>query len=223
MYGVDPVKRSQFDGVLDNKFVKIMPLNKVLNKLDIKTVLKNIENTIDTFTPKTTSKGNEEIYEEGVIIICSGAELDADDFLNKDNKTGVKVVIRDILNDKKSLIFKKKPEARIEVKVKDKKLSVVIKEFYSPILMRKLEIENEKVIDKKDEAKVEDFKQIIDSVAIDIDYDGKLFNAEIIDLPDKKELIKAEYSYTYDKAGKNTVAIKIVDVLGEEYFETFEV
>ena len=120
MYGVEPVKRSQFDGVLDNKFVKIMPLNKVLNKLDIKTVLKNIEDAIDSFTPKTTSKGSEEIYEEGVIIICSGAELDADDFLKKENKTGVKVVIRDILNDKKSLIFKRKPEARIEVKIKDK-------------------------------------------------------------------------------------------------------
>ncbi len=223
MYGVELVKRSQFDGVLDNKFVKIMSLNKVLNKLDINTVLKNIEDSIDSFTPKTTSKGSEEIYEEGVTIICSGAELDADDYLKKENKTGVKVAIRDILNDKKSLIFKKKPEARIEVKVKDKKLSVIIKEFYSPILMRKLEIENEKVIDKKDKAKVEDFRQIIDSVAIDIDYDGKLFNAEIIDLPDKKELIKTEYTYTYEKTGKNTLAIKIVDVLGEEYFETFEV
>ncbi len=223
MYGIEPIKRSQFDGVLDSKFVKIMPLNKVLNKLDIKTALKNIEDAIDTFTPKTTSKGSEEIYEEGVIIICSGAELDAEDYLNKENKTGVKVIIRDILNDKKSLIFKKKPEARIEVKAKDKKLSVVIKEFYSPILMRKLELENEKIIDKKTQAKVEDFKQIIDSVAIDVDYDGKLFNAEIIDLPDKKELIKAEYSYTYEKSGKNTVAIKIVDVLGEEYFETFEI
>ncbi len=89
--------------------------------------------------------------------------------------------------------------------------------------MRKLELENEKVIDKKDEAKVEDFKQMIDSIAIDVDYDGKLFNAEIIDLPDKKELIKAEYSHTYDKIGENTVAIKIVDVLDEEYFETFKV
>ena len=84
-------------------------------------------------------------------------------------------------------------------------------------------IENEKVIEKKTQAKVEDFKQIIDSVAIDVDYDGKLFNAEIIDLPDKKELIRAQYSYTYKKSGKNTVAIKIVDVLGEEYFETFEI
>lgn len=223
MYGIEPIKRSSFDGTLDNNFVKVMPLNRVLNKLDIKSVLKSIEDNIDAFIPKTTSKAEEEIYEEGVIVIASGAELDAEDFLKKENKTGVKVIIRDILNDKKNLIFKKKPEAKIEVTVKDSKLSVAIKEFYSPILMRKLELENEKVIDKKDKARVEDFRQIIDSVAIDVDYEGKLFNAEIIDLPSKKELIKTEYSYIYPKKGKNTVAVKIVDVLGEEYFETFAV
>jgi DNA modification methylase len=223
MYGIEPIKRSSFDGTLDNNFVKVMPLNRVLNKLDIKSVLKSIEDSIDAFVAKPTSKAGEEIYEEGVMIIASGAELDAEDFLKKENKTGVKVVIRDILNDKKNLIFKKKPEARIEVIVKDNKLSVAIKEFYSPILMRKLELENEKMIDKKEQAKVEDFKQIIDSVAIDVDYEGTLFNAEIIDLPTKKELVKTEYSYTYPKKGKNTVAIKIVDVLGEEYFETFEI
>ena len=149
--------------------------------------------------------------------------LDVSDFLKKENKTGVKVEVRDILTDKKNLIFKKKPEARIEVKTKDKKLSVEIKEFYSPILMRKLELENGKVLKKDHQAKVEDFKQIIDSMAIDIDYNGKLFNAEIMDLPSKKELIKANYNWEYPKKGKYTVAIKIVDVLGEEYFETFDI
>ena len=44
-----------------------------------------------------------------------------------------------------------------------------------------------------------------------------------MDLPDKKEIIQASYSYTYPKAGKYTVAVKIVDVLGEEYFETFNI
>jgi nucleoside-triphosphatase THEP1 len=89
--------------------------------------------------------------------------------------------------------------------------------------MRKLELENEKVLKKDRKAKVDDFKQIIDSVAIDVDYNGKLFNAEVMDLPEKKETIKAKYSWDYEKKGKYTVAIKVVDVLGEEYFETFEV
>ncbi|MFH1401499.1 MAG: site-specific DNA-methyltransferase [Parcubacteria group bacterium] len=223
MYGVEEMKRSYFDGVLDNNFVKVMPLNRVLNKLDIKTVLKSIEDKIDTFSVKKKSKSGEPVYEEGVLIIASGVELDVHDFLKKENKTGVKVEIRDILTDKKNLIFKKKPEAKIKVKAKDKKLSVAIEEFYSPILMRKLEIENEKTLKKDRQAKVDDFKQIIDSVAIDVDYNGKLFNAEIMDLPSKKELIKKDYNWEYSKKGKYVVAIKIIDVLGEEYFETFEV
>jgi len=224
MYGVEPIKRSYFDGVLDNNFVKIMPMNRVLNKLDVRTILKEIEKSITAFTVKKKSKAGEPVYEEGVLIIASGLELDTYDFLKKENKTGVKVEIRDILTDKKNLIFKKKPEAKIQVKVeKDKKLSVEIKEFYSPILIRKLEIENEKMLKKEYQAKVEDFRQIIDSVAIDVDYDGKLFNAEITDLPNKKEIIKGKYDWDYTKKGKYTVAVKIVDVLGEEYFETFEV
>jgi nucleoside-triphosphatase THEP1 len=89
--------------------------------------------------------------------------------------------------------------------------------------MRKLELENSKVLKYEHRAKVADFKQIIDSVAIDVDYNGNLFNAEIMDLPTKKELIKAKYGWEYPKKGKFTVAVKIVDVLGEECFETFEI
>ena len=223
VYGVEPIKRSYFDGVLDNHFIKVMPLNRVLNKLDIRSVLKNVEDKIDTFTVKKQSKAGEPVYEEGVVIIASGMELDVHDFIKKENKTGVKVEVRDILTDKKNLIFKKKPEAKIEAKAKDKKLTVKIKEFYSPILLRKLEIENKKTLKKEYEAKVEDFRQIIDSVAIDVDYNGKLFNAEIMDVPSKKEVIAGEYEWEYKKPGAYTVAVKIVDVLGEEYFETFEV
>ena len=223
MYGIEPVKRTYFDGVLDRNFVKVMPLNRVLNKMDIRTLLKSIGDKLDSFTVKAKSKAGEAIYEEGVLVICSGMELDVRDFIKKENKTGVKIEVRDITTDKKNLIFKKKPEAKIEVKAKDKKLSVELKDFYSPILMRKLEIENEKVLKKEHRAKVGDFKQIIDSVAIDVDYNGKLFNAEVMDLPEKKEVIKTKYSWEYQKKGKYTVAIKVVDVLGEEYFETFEV
>lgn len=223
MYGVEPVKRIYFDGLLDKSFVKVMPLNRVLNKMDIRTLLKSVGDKIDGFTVKKKSKAGEAVYEEGVLVICSGMELDVRDFIKKENKTGVKIEVRDILTDKKNLIFKKKPEAKIDVKTKDKKLTIELKDFYSPILMRKLEVENEKVLKKEHRAKVGDFKQIIDSVAIDVDYNGKLFNAEVMDLPDKKEVIKAKYLWEYKNKGRYTVAIKVVDVLGEEYFETFEV
>jgi len=223
MYGVEPIKRSYFDGVLGKDFVKVMPMNRVLNKMDIRSILKSVQDGIGSFTVKTSSKAKDAVYDEKVRVICSGVEYDVPNFLKKENKTGVVIEINDVLESTKELIFKEYPESKIDVKTKDQKLTLEIKEFYSPLLMRKLEIENEKVLNKKEKAKVEDFKQIIDSVAIDVDYNGKLFNAEIIDLPEKKEVVKAKYTWEYPKKGKYTVAIKVVDVLGEEYFETFEV
>ena len=88
MYGVEPVKRTYFDGVLDKNFVKVMPLNRVLNKMDIRTLLKNVGDKLDSFTVKTKSKAGEAVYEEGVLVICSGMELDVLDFIKKENKTG---------------------------------------------------------------------------------------------------------------------------------------
>ena len=223
IYGVEPIKQSYFDGVLDQNLVKIMPLNRVLNKMDIENLLKEISKSTDQFTPKTTTSIEEETYEEGVLIIASGVELDAINYLKKENKTGVKVEIRDIQADKKNLLFKKPTEAEVEVHTVDNKVFVSVKDFYSPILVQKLELENEKQLNPKGKVVIEDFKQIIDSVCIDVNYNGKLFNAEIMDIPDKKNLISATYEHEYKSKGKYTLAIKIVDVLGEEYFETFDI
>jgi hypothetical protein len=49
MYGIEPIKRSHFDGILDNSFVKILPLNRVLNKMDIRTLLKNVIDKVGEF------------------------------------------------------------------------------------------------------------------------------------------------------------------------------
>lgn len=223
MYGVERIRSGYFDGVLDNNFVKVMPINRVCSKKDVDEVLKGIKDNLGDFTAKTKSRHGESVYQQGVSVFCSGMELDMLDYLKKNNTTGVDVDVRDILLDKQTLIFKQKPEAEITIKAGDKKATVTISDFISPILMRKLEMENEKALKQESKAKVDDYRQVIDSVAIDVDYDGNLFNAEIIDVPTKNELIKGEYVLEYAKKGKTTVAIKIVDVLGEEYFESFEV
>lgn len=223
MYGVERIRSGYFDGVLDNNFVKVMPINRVCSKKDVDEVLKGIKDNLGDFTAKTKSRHGESVYQQGVSVFCSGMELDMLDYLKKNNTTGVDIDVRDILLDKQTLIFKQKPEAEIAIKAGDKKATVTISDFISPILMRKLEIENEKALKQESKAKVDDYRQVIDSVAIDVDYDGNLFNAEIIDVPSKNELIKGEYVLEYAKKGKTTVAIKIVDVLGEEYFESFEV
>jgi hypothetical protein len=50
------------------------------------------------------------------------------------------------------------------------------------------------------------------------------FNAEaFLHKAKKSELVDVSYTHTYEKKGTYTVAVKIVDVLGEECFETFEI
>lgn len=221
IYGVEPIKLSYFDGTLDNKFVKVMPLNRVLNKHDILQVIKTAKEKIDLFDVKKNAGSQDDFYEQGVIVICSGAEPDILDTLKNENKTGVKIEVRDLLADKENLVFKQTPEASITAKTDGNRLILAVEEFFSPLLMRKLSLENERSQGEK--SKVSDFKQLIDSVAVDVDYNGELFNAEIMDVPDKKALVAGNYEWQYDKPGKYTIAVKITDVLGEEYFETLPV
>jgi hypothetical protein len=50
------------------------------------------------------------------------------------------------------------------------------------------------------------------------------FNAEIfIHKAETDDLVKTTCEYEYKKKGTYTVAVKIVDVLGEEYFETHQI
>ena len=164
-------------------------------------------------------------------MICSGAELDVRDYAKKENKTGVEIEIRDIQTDKKELDFKKPTEANISYTVKDKNLKVEVKDYYSPLLMKRLELENEGRLSMKERINVFDYKQAIEHIVIDVNYgEGQkksnniTFNAEAFLHKEKKStLVDTFYSYTYKKKGAYTVAIKIVDVLGEEYFETYEI
>ena len=223
-YGVEPTRQAFFDGLLDANLVKVMPLNRVLNKQDMELVFKAIKDKLDRFTPKTQSKSGESVYQEKIILICSGAELDIDDYLKRQNKTGVDIEVWDIQRDKTHLTFKRKPEAEIKTELKDNLLSVEVLDFHSPLLMQRLSASNKDAIKPDARILVEDFKQIIDSVAIDVDWDGDLFNAEIIDTPTKKEVVKTKYQHQFSETIKKTVvAIKITDVLGEEFFTTIDV
>jgi len=59
---------------------------------------------------------------------------------------------------------------------------------------------------------VEDWKQLVESVLIDFNYDGAVLNPTEIDIPDKKSFVKGIYDIPKD-AG--TIRIKITDVLSE--------
>lgn len=213
-YGVDTV-RGYFDGKSTSSFVKVIDPNRLLSKKDIDEVLKNIDDEDENFI---LSKSPLRYYD--VEIICSGRELDIETYIRKTNTTQIKLIVRDILIEKEGLIFKEKPTLEYTHSLSGKTLSITFSDFISPVLLKKLDIDNKWATEK---TVIEDFKSIIDSVAIDIDYDGELFNAEIIDTPSKKQMIQGSYEWEYKATGKQTIAIKIIDILWEELFETFDI
>lgn len=213
-YGVDTV-RGYFDGKSTSSFVKVIDPNRLLSKNDIDEVLKNIDDEDENFI---LSKSPLRYYD--VEIICSGRELDIENYIKNAKTTQIKLIVRDILIEKEGLIFKEKPTLEYTHTLSEKTLSITLSDFISPVLLKKLDIDNKWATEK---TIIEDFKSIIDSVAIDIDYDGELFNAEIIDTPSKKQMIQGSYEWEYKATGKQTIAIKIIDILWEELFETFDI
>lgn len=230
-YKIDELSRGDFDGILGADYVKIISPNRVLGKMDISLVIEAIKKNKDLFIVKKVSKQKEATFENKVIVICSGAELDVRDFVKKENNTGVEIEIRDIQIDKKELDFKKPTEAVISYTVKGNKLTVDVKDYYSPLLMKRLELENEKRLSMAERVQLFDYRQALEHIVIDVNYgEGQKkgrdisFNAEIFAHKEKKnELVETTNEYTYEKKGTYTVAVKIVDVLGEEYFETKEI
>lgn len=215
LFGIDSITGSFFDGMLENQFVKVLPLNRILNKLDIDEIIKNVNLELDNFTVKTSSGKSQSTYEESVLIICSGYEYDIDNYIETINDTGASINFTDIQSEKESLVFKKPTEAIIDVSnISKNNYNLTIKDFFSPLVQKKLELSNKSAME---ETLVDDYRQIIESVSIDIEYDKIILAPTIIDTPSKKEVIKGAYSF---ETKNELIAIKIVDILGEEYFQS---
>ncbi|MBS8122034.1 DNA methyltransferase [Candidatus Vampirococcus lugosii] len=141
-YGVESI-RGFFDGKTSSSFVKIIDPNRLLSKKDIDEVLKNIDDTQDEFI---SNKSPLKYYD--VELICSGKELDIENYIKKTNNTQIKIIVRDILIEKEGLIFKEKPELEYDYKINGKELNINIIDFISPVLLKKLDIDNKKTSGK---------------------------------------------------------------------------
>ena len=72
-------------------------------------------------------------------------------------------------------------------------------------LLQKLSIQKEYV---------EDWKQMVESVMIDWNYDGAVMEPKEIDIAEKNELVKGEY---HIPENATNIKIKITDLLSETY------
>ena len=194
---IQPFPQSNvWDGELDGRMVKIMPVNRIATKADLKELLANLPYA--TYEKRKEENPNQPV--EHMTIVCMGHEPDLKGSLEQElSNYKVDVQILDVLRDKADLQLKRDSEAEI-VREGNK---LVIREFFPMNLMQKLSLQKEYV---------EEWRQLVDSVMIDWNYDGAVMQPRTIDIPEKNEQVKGVYDIPED-AG--TIKVKITDLLSE--------
>lgn len=194
---IQPFSQSDvWDGELDGRMVKIMPVNRIATKADLEELKANLP--YKTYEKRKAENPTQPV--EKITIVCMGHEPDLKASLEQElSEYKLDIEIVDILRDKKDLQLKREAEAEI-VREGNK---LVIRAFYPMNLMQKLSLQKEYV---------EDWRQLVESIMIDWNYDGVVMQPTVTDVPDKKEIVSGIYDIPED-AG--TIRVKITDLLSE--------
>lgn len=194
---IQPFTQSNvWDGELDGRMVKIMPVNRIATKADLEDLKANLP--YKTYEKRKEENPRQPV--ERITIVCMGHEPDLKASLEQslsDYKIDVNIV--DILRDKSELQLKREAEAEI-VREGSK---LVIRSFYPMNLMQKLSLQKEYV---------DNWKQLVESIMIDWNYDGVVIQPQVIDIPDGDDLVVGIYDIP-DDAG--TIKVKITDLISE--------
>ena len=193
---LDPLPgNTVYDGLDEDWYVKIMPVNRIATRQDLNEIEANFPiKEAEKFKLEHPNKVFQKIR-----LVCMGHEPALDAELKKMIPYNIEVEILDILRDKSDLRFKRDAEA----KIRRTKKKLVIEKFYPMNLMEKLSMQKEKV---------KDWREMVESVMIDFNYDGSVFTPTVTDIPEKDEFVKGEYDIPED-AG--TIRVKITDLLSE--------
>lgn len=187
-----------FDGEKDGRMVKIMPVNRIATRADLNELIGGFD--YKGWERRQKESPNRPV--EKIMLICMGHEPDLAARLQMANpqfKIDVEVV--DILRDKADLEFKRDSQAKISIENGE----LIIEKFYPMNLMQKLSLQKESV---------ENWKELVDSVLIDWNYDGAVLQPSVIDIPDKNELVAGAYKVPLDSS---TIRVKITDLLSESW------
>jgi len=191
-----------YDGEKDGRMVKIMPINRIVTRADLNELIAG-------FDYRTFEKRQGEhptLPVEKLTLVCMGHEPDLAAILQGEVSYKLDIEVMDILRDKSKLEFKRESEAKI---VRSNR-RLIIEQFYPMNLLQKLSLMEENV---------EDWKELVDSVKIDFNYDGAVLNPVVVDSPEKEDLVKGSYPIPED-AG--TIRVKITDLLSESLEKTVE-
>ena len=164
---------------------------------------------LDIQTIKDEIRNNRPDETRDIVIFCNGSELEIINELNKEKNPINKITIRDIQQD--GLITNQAAEAEVKITKRGKKATVTISDYISPSILARMDTDRTLFNEQ-----IDDFRAQIDYVLIDTNYNGKSFNIIESDRPKKKtDFVKGKYTLSLPRAGTK-LAVKIVDMLGEE-------
>ena len=187
-----------FDGEKDGRMVKIMPVNRIATRADLNELIAGFD--YKAWERKQNESPNRPV--EKITLVCMGHEPDLAAQLELAAKPfRIDVEVVDILRDKADLEFKRDSEAKVAIT----KGELVIEKFYPMNLLQKLSLQKESV---------DDWKELVESVLIDWNYDGAVLQPAVVDIPGKNDLVKGAYTVPQE-AG--TIRVKITDLLSESW------
>jgi DNA modification methylase len=194
---LNPLDKSNlFDGERDGRMWKIMPVNRIATKADLSELIAGFD--YKAFAKRQQEHPKKPV--ERITLVCMGHDPDLKATLQTEVKPyEIDVEVVDILRDRSDLQFKRDSEAEIVVEGGE----LVIKAFYPLNLLGKLSIQQEAI---------EDWREMVESIMVDWNYDGAVLEPKTVDIPGKNDLVQGRYPIPED-AG--TIRVKITDLLSE--------
>ncbi|MDE0635431.1 MAG: site-specific DNA-methyltransferase [Candidatus Poribacteria bacterium] len=197
-YGVQTDRQEAFfDGTLDGTLVKIIDLTKALTPLDIQTIKDELENR-----PEES---------RNITVFCYGTNSNIQAELKAENRRRAvnKMFVRDIGSE--GITTFEPASAEVNFERGGDSVTVTIADYISPTILARMDIDRT-IFDEQ----IDDFRAQIDCVLIDTDYTGEHFKIVESDVPKKKEdFVDGEYTVSLPRPDAS-VAVKIIDMLGEE-------
>ena len=182
--------------------VKIMPVNRIATRADLNELINGFD--YRAFQRRQEEHPTRPV--EKLLLICMGHEPDFAAALQNEVAFDLDIEVIDILRDKSNLEFRRESEAVIV----RRNGQLIIQQFYPMNLLQKLSLMKENV---------ENWKELVESVKIDFNYDGAVLNPSVIDLSDGDKFVEGTYPIPAD-AG--TIRVKITDLLSESLEITVE-
>ena len=197
-YGVQTDRQEAFfDGTLDGTLVKIIDLTKPLTPLDLQTIKDELENRPDE--------------SRNITVFCYGINSSIQAELKGENRRRAinKIFPRDIGSE--GITTFEPAEADVKFEKEGQNVTITIADYISPTILARMDIDRT-IFDEQ----IDDFRAQIDCVLIDTDYTGEHFTIAKSDVPKKKEdFVDGKYTVSLPHPNAR-VAVKIIDMLGEE-------